>query len=69
MTTIYTTKAYDTIDLICWKYYGRTEGTTEAVLEANYGLSCHQLFLPIGIDIILPETEKPKPKTIRLWNL
>jgi phage tail protein X len=27
----------DTVDAICWRYYGRTAGTVEAVLEANTG--------------------------------
>ena len=29
----------DTIDLLCWRYYGRTAGVTEAVIDANKGIS------------------------------
>ncbi|MGQ9372750.1 tail protein X [Acinetobacter tandoii] len=29
----------DTIDLICWRYYGRTAGVTETVLEYNPDLA------------------------------
>ncbi len=29
----------DTVEAICWRYYGRTAGVTEAVLEANRGLA------------------------------
>ena len=25
----------DTVDSLCWQYYGRTAGVTEAVLDAN----------------------------------
>ncbi|CAQ86377.1 probable phage tail protein [Photorhabdus asymbiotica] len=25
---------YDTVDSLCWRYYGRTQGVTELVLEA-----------------------------------
>ena len=29
----------DTVDSLCWQYYGRTAGVTEAVLDANPGLA------------------------------
>ncbi|WP_258087249.1 tail protein X, partial [Xenorhabdus bovienii] len=25
----------DTVDLLCWRHYGRTQGIVEQVLEAN----------------------------------
>ena len=27
----------DTVDALCWRHYGRTDGTVETVLEANTG--------------------------------
>ena len=29
----------DTVDALCWRHYGRTDGTVETVLEANTGAS------------------------------
>lgn len=29
---------YDTVDALCWRHYGRTQGVTEQVLKANPGL-------------------------------
>lgn len=30
---------YDTVDALCWRHYGRTQGMTEIVLAANPGLA------------------------------
>lgn len=30
---------YDTVDALCWRHYGRTQGVTEQVLKANPGLA------------------------------
>lgn len=69
MTTIHTTEYMETIDFICWKYYGHTNGTVEAVLEANYGLAKMPALLPLGVDIILPDLEPEPEQTIRLWDV
>ncbi|MEA3581460.1 tail protein X [Klebsiella pneumoniae] len=29
----------DTVDALCWRHYGRTQGVTEQVLQANPGLA------------------------------
>jgi phage tail protein X len=47
----------DTVDAVCWRHYGRTQGTVEAVLEANPGLAELGAVLPIGTAIELPEIE------------
>lgn len=44
----------DTVDLLCWRHYGRTDGTVEAVLEANAGLADMGLVLPMGTVVYLP---------------
>ncbi|WP_042266796.1 tail protein X [Paraburkholderia heleia] len=45
----------DTVDAICWRYYGRTDGTVEAVLEANEGLADLGVVLPLGTLVDLPD--------------
>ncbi|EBQ7042199.1 tail protein X, partial [Salmonella enterica] len=44
----------DTLDVICARYYGRTEGVVETVLQANPGLSELGVILPHGTAIELP---------------
>lgn len=48
----------DTVDAICWRYYGRTDGTVEAVLEANDGLADLGVVLPAGTLVDLPDFDK-----------
>ncbi|MCH7387660.1 tail protein X [Acinetobacter modestus] len=57
----------DTIDAICWRYYGRSSGVVERVLEANPEL---EVILDIGTPVILPDIETPQPtkQTIQLWD-
>jgi phage tail protein X len=31
----------DTVDAIAWRYYGKTAGVVEAILQANPGLADH----------------------------
>ena len=52
---IVTAQQGDTVDSLCWRHYGRTDSTVEAVLEANAGLADYGVFLPIGTPIFLPE--------------
>ncbi|EMI7061637.1 tail protein X [Providencia rettgeri] len=59
----------DTIDGICWRFYGRTTGMTEAVLLANPNLAEQGAVLPAGLLIELPEiTEEPVQPLIQLWD-
>lgn len=60
----------DTLDAICARYYGRTEGVVETVLWANPGLSELGVILPHGTTIEkLPETDSaPKTETVNLWD-
>ena len=60
---------YDTVDALCWRHYGRTQGVTEQVLQANPGLSELGVILPHGTAIELPETDSaPKTETVNLWD-
>ncbi|WP_312948105.1 tail protein X [Superficieibacter sp.] len=59
----------DTLDAVCARYYGRTEGVFEAVLAANPGLAEHGAVLPHGIVIELPDVQSsPITETINLWD-
>ncbi|MEQ9721144.1 tail protein X [Yersinia alsatica] len=60
---------YDTVDALCWRYYGRTEGVTEKVLAANPGLSDIGPFLPHGHPVEMPEvTAAITAQTLQLWD-
>ncbi|MHA1540283.1 MAG: tail protein X [Alphaproteobacteria bacterium] len=66
---IYKTKDGDTLDYICWKHYGHTSGSVEAVLLENRHLEKHDAVLMAGIEIVLPEINTQKQeKTVRLWS-
>lgn len=60
----------DTIDSICWRYYGRSAGVVEKVLEANPQLADIGVILPIGTHVILPNIDTPQQtrQTIQLWD-
>lgn len=66
---IYTTSQFDVVDLICHRYYGRTQGTVEAVLAINPGLADLAPCLPQGLQILLPDLPKPTTsRSVRLWE-
>ena len=59
----------DTIDLICYRYYGKTAGVTEQVIEANPELVNIGPELPNGTEVYLPEqTATAEKTTISLWD-
>ena len=67
----YVTAQDDELDLICYRYYGRTQGTVEVVLEANRDLADLMPFIDEGVTIVLPDiaAEAPAtPRAIRLWS-
>lgn len=65
----YRTKDGDTVDWICWTHYGRSAGTTEAVLEANPGLADWGDRLPAGVAVVLPDLPAPnRRRVVRLWD-
>lgn len=66
----YRTKDNDTLDAICWNYYGQQSGTVEAVLKANPGLADLGAKLPAGIVIQLPQLTEPSQllNTVKLWD-
>lgn len=59
----------DTVDLLCWRHYGRTAGVTEAVLEANPGLAEYGPVLPNGLEVELPDQPtQPAATRLQLWD-
>ncbi len=67
---IYKTKDGETLDFICWKYYGKTEGIVEQVLKVNRHLAELPPILKANIQINLPviEVKKQSNKKIKLWQ-
>ncbi|QDQ27715.1 phage tail protein [Chitinimonas arctica] len=60
----------DTVDALCHRYYGRTAGVVEAVLNHNRGVADFGPTLPHGTAVELPELTAPPPSTplIQLWD-
>jgi len=64
------TNQNETADALCWRFYDRTAGVTEAVLEANPGLADHGPILPQGLAVKMPEaqTSAPQRQMVQLWD-
>lgn len=60
----------DTVDALCWRHYGKTQGMVELVLEQNPGLADHGPTLPHGLAIEMPDAPQQKTNTplLRLWD-
>ncbi|HCD4504028.1 tail protein X [Phytobacter diazotrophicus] len=59
----------DTLDAICDRHYGRTEGVFETVLAANPGLAELGAVLPHGAAVELPEIQAAAVReTVNLWD-
>lgn len=68
MALIVKTIGGEMLDAIAHKHYKGLAGATEALLEANVGLSRLGPVLPAGIEIVLPELPEVKPEVIKLWD-
>jgi phage tail protein X len=59
----------DTLDALCFRYYGRTGGVVETVLTANPGLAELGEVLPHGTAVILPDVDTASTsETVQLWD-
>lgn len=60
----------DTVDALCYRHYGRTQGLVEAVLEKNPGLADHGPVLPHGLQVDLPDapTQQTNTTLLQLWD-
>ncbi len=69
MSQLYIIRQFDELDAICWRYYGRTQQTVEAVMLANPNLADMLPVLPQGVTILLPDLPQPETtETLRLWD-
>lgn len=69
MAQLYITQQFDEVDAICHRYYGRTQGTVEAVIALNQNIAELMPILPQGITISLPDLPQPETATtLRIWD-
>ncbi len=67
---IYLSKEGETLDYICWRYYGKTYGVFEKVLNANPHLWEEDVILQANVEITLPDIEESSEDSsrIKLWQ-
>lgn len=59
----------DTVDALCWRYFGRTESVLEQVYANNAGLADVGAILPHGFPVELPELPSSAVReTVQLWD-
>ncbi|MCW2479172.1 tail protein X [Candidatus Symbiopectobacterium sp. NZEC135] len=59
----------DTLDALCYRHYGRTQGAVEAVLSVNPGLADYGAILPHGTAVTLPDiATAPVRESVQLWE-
>lgn len=59
----------DTVDLLCWQHYGRTQGVVETVYQANPHLCDGSPSLTAGQVVILPDIQQQTQRDIiQLWD-
>lgn len=59
----------DTVDLLCWRHYGHTQGIVEQVLQANPNLVEGGIQLAAGQWVELPDIPlAAQQDTIQLWD-
>lgn len=68
---IVTAREGETVDLICWRVFGRTDRITEQVFTLNPGLAALGPTLPAGTRVTLPDLAQAAPatrETVKLWD-
>ncbi|MGM3163004.1 tail protein X [Dickeya undicola] len=59
----------DTLDALCYRYYGRTQGVVETVLLSNPGLADLGPILPHGTAVTLPDIAvSSSQESINIWE-
>jgi len=68
--TAYLSGEGDTLDYICWRFYGQQSGAVESVLSVNPGLADLGPVLPLNTRVVLPDLSRPAQEVqpIRLWG-
>lgn len=60
---------HETVDQLCWRHLGRTEGTVEATFELNPGLAAQGALLPAGTRVELPAIPSTSTRPmVQLWD-
>ncbi|MDR3429027.1 tail protein X [Silvimonas sp.] len=64
------THQHDTVDALCWRYYGVTAGMIEKVLAANLHLCEVGVTLPAGLLVEMPDISSAPPvlNLVNLWD-
>jgi phage tail protein X len=69
MTTFYRCRDGDVLDAVCFDFYGTLEShVVEQVLAANIGLAGRGVFLPAGLQIVLPDIDLTSDDGVKLWD-
>lgn len=70
MSTTYRTRQGETVDLACFRHYGRTAEVTERALDANPGLAAKGPILPLGTEIVMPTiAQRTRARALtKLWE-
>lgn len=60
----------DTVDSLCYRYYGSTKGMSELVFKANQGLASIGDVLPVGHPVEMPDapTKTNNKQLVQLWD-
>lgn len=59
----------ETLEMLCYRYYGKTAGVTEAVMDANPGIADVGVYLPYGYLVEMPDQVIPPAQdTVQLWD-
>ncbi|MDH0866444.1 tail protein X [Mitsuaria sp. GD03876] len=58
----------DTVDALCWRHLGRTEGVVAQTLLLNPGLADHGPVLPVGLAVDLPIPQPSTRPMVQLWT-
>ena len=61
----------DTVDAICWRHLGQTQGVVEQTLLLNPGLAEQGPILAHGTAVALPDRPAARAttfKTVKLWD-
>ncbi|PZP30432.1 MAG: phage tail protein [Roseateles depolymerans] len=62
------TLQHDTVDALCWRHLGRTDGVVAETLRLNPGLSAQGPLLPAGLAVDLPEPAPATRPMVQLWT-
>lgn len=59
----------DTVDSMCWRFYGHTASVVEKVYNANKSIADWGPVLPHGTPVDMPDiAEAPVKESLRLWD-